>query len=594
MSAHTPAGTPVKKVPIHLQSAQNRLLIKGGKIVNDDQLFDGDVYVEDGLIKQVGKDLTIPGGTRTIDAKGKLIIPGGIDTHTNLQTSSAGTTTIDDFYRGSKAALAGGTTMIMNSVLDSKGISLLDAYDKFRSWADEKVCCDYGLQVGVSWWSDKIYQEMDIITREKGVNAFKLYTSFKDVWMLEDPEMYRAMERCKQLGALAMVHCGNGHIVSENQQQLLALGVTGPEGHEFSYPEDVEAASADHAITMANQMHCPVYIMSVMSKSTADIIAKKRQEGVIAYGEPLAASLGTDGSHYYNKCWRHAAAHVMSPPLRLDPGTPSYLMDLVSNGDLQAIGSSHCTFNSTQKAIGKDDFTRIPNGVNGVEDRMSLIWEKGVMSGKMDPCKFVAATSTNAAKIFNIYPRKGRIAVGSDADIVIWDPHKSQVISAKTHHQGVDFNIFEGLQCRGVPLYVISNGRVVVEEGEIHVTQGAGRFIPMAPFSPFVYMRIQEKDKALIPRKIDREPYDGPVADSALSPATNGPANQYRASSNLESPFAMSSVGEFHNRPPTRGGTRNLQDSSFSLSGAQFDDNKSPRPGIRVNNPPGGRSTGLW
>uniref|UniRef100_T1IR18 dihydropyrimidinase n=1 Tax=Strigamia maritima TaxID=126957 RepID=T1IR18_STRMM len=603
-----------------IESAHNRLLLKGGKIVNDDQMVDGDVYVEDGIIKQVGRDLTIPGGTKILDVRGKLVIPGGIDTHTQFQTASNGVVSVDDFYQGTKAALAGGTTMIVNTVIENRNTSILEAYEKWRSWADEKACCDYGLQVTIPSWSPKTRKEMETLTQEKGVSAFRLFTSNKDEMMLNDEEMCQAMESIKDLGGISNVHCGNGTLVAHNEKKFLSLGITGPEGHQLSYSEDIEADSANHAITIAAQVNCPVIISDVMSKSTADVITKKRQQGAIAFGEPIAASLGTDGTHYYNKCWNHCAAHVMSPPLRLDPTTPAYLMDFLASGDLYVTGSAHCTFSSTQKSAGQNDFTKIPNGVNGVEDRMSIIWEKGVMTGKLDPCQFVAVTSTNAAKLFNVYPRKGRIAVGSDADVVVWDGQSTRAISVKSHHQKVDFNIFEGMQCHGVPYHVIANGRLVMEEGALRACQGAGRFVAMPTFSPHIYMRVQGKDKALLPCVIDREPSNGPVVESPMVAATNGvrlqesmpfksspicfdlpipgtPMSGLPVSSSpmSASPGSVSSMSEeFHQRPPTRGGHRNLQDSSFSLSGAQFDDAKSPRPGIRVNNPPGGKSTALW
>lgn len=582
--AKTPSGTPVKKVPLHLQSAQTRMLIKGGKIVNDDLMFDADVYIEDGIIKQVGRDIIIPGGTKTIDAKGKLVIPGGIDTHTHFQFPFMGTVSIDDFYTGTRAALAGGTTMIMDFVIGSE--SLLDSYEKWRSWADEKVCCDYGLHVAVTKWSDSVKEEMEILTKEKGINSFKFFMAYKDLKIqLSDEYLINAFEHCRNLGALAMVHAENGDIIAVNQKKLQKLGISGPEAHLYSRPEEVETEATHRAIVTANQVNCPLYVVHVMSKSSADIVAKKRQEGCQVFGEPIAAGLGTDGTHYFNKCWRHSAGHVMSPPLRPDPSTPSYLMDMLASGALQTTGSDNCTFNAAQKALGSKDFTKIPAGVNGVEDRMSVIWEKGVMTGKLDPCKFVAVTSTNAAKIFNIYPRKGRIQVGSDADIVVWDPHASRTISAKTHHHNVDFNIFEGMDVRGVPVHVVSQGRLIMEDGELHVSQGVGRFIPTTPYSPFVYACIQQRE-ASIPVTVSREDYV-PPEDSPIPVVTDGPVCR-------EASFAALQDVEFHSRPPTRSGGRNMQDSSFSLSGAQIDDNKGTRPGVRVNHPPGGHSTGLW
>ncbi|XP_025086455.1 dihydropyrimidinase-like [Pomacea canaliculata] len=569
----------------HLQSAQNRLLIKGGHVVNDDQSFDADIYIEDGFIKQVGNNLIIPGGTRTIDAAGKLVIPGGIDTHTHMQLPFMGTTAVDDFYTGTKAALAGGTTMIIDFVMDQKGASLIDAYNKWRGWADGKVCCDYALHACVTWWSEQVKKEMTVLAQEKGVNSFKMFMAYKDVLMLEDDELYETFSHCRDLGALAMVHAENGHLIALKSSELIAQGITGPEGHALCRPEEVETEAVQRAITIADAAGCPLYVVHVMSKSSADVIGKSRTMGKIVFGEAIAAGLGANGSQQWNTCWRHAAGHVMSPPLRPDPTTPEYLMDLLANNDLQVTGTDNCTFNADQKAIGKDDFRKIPNGVNGVEDRMSVIWEKGVKSGKMDPCRFVAVTSTTAAKVFNIYPRKGRIAEGSDADIVVWDPNQTRTISAKTHHQAVDFNIFEGMECHGVPVYVISNGRVVVDDGQLKVAQGEGRFIPTPCNAEIVYGRVKNRNEVRAPKAVQREPYTGAVIDLSKPVEVPKQDNPILPATE-ETPVAA--------RPPTRSGTRNLHESSFSLSGAQIDDDKGVRCGTRVVNPPGGKSTALW
>ncbi|XP_064600062.1 dihydropyrimidinase-like isoform X1 [Liolophura sinensis] len=569
------------------KSAQTRLLIKGGRIVNDDQSFDGDIYIEDGHIKQIGQNLVIPGGSRTIDAKGKLVIPGGIDPHVHFQFPFMGTVSADDFYSGTKAALAGGTTMIIDFVLE-KSDSLLDSYEKWRGRADPKVCCDYGLHVGVTSWNENTPKEMEILTKDKGVNSFKMFLAYRDVFMLEDDELYQSFLTCKALGAVAQVHAENGKIIEQKQQEIVNMGILGPEGHELSRPEEVEGEATQRAITVAAQANCPLYVVKTMSKTSANIIADSRRKGNIVFGEAIAAGLGTDGTHYYNKCWRHSAGHVLSPPLRPDPTTPGCLMDLLANNDLQVAATDHCVFNADQKALGKDDFRCIPNGVNGVEDRMSIVWEKGVQSGKMDPCRFVAVTSTNAAKIFNIYPQKGRIAVGSDADLVIWDPEKTRVISAKTHHSAVDFNIFEGMEVHGVPLVVISNGNVVLEDEQLRVTQGVGRFVPMNCWPEYVYGRVLGREKANRPCKVERDPYTGPVVEANIQPVSNA-----KTFTNPILP-EPGSAAFYHNRPKTSSGGRNLHDSSFALSGAQYDDKSPKRPHTRVNNPPGGKSTGLW
>lgn len=491
---------------------RRRLLIKGGTVVNADRKFEADVFCEDGIIKKVGRDLKdLPPDARVVDARGKYVMPGGIDTHTHFQLPFMGTVAVDDFYTGTRAALAGGTTMIIDFVLGPKNESLLQMYDRWRGWADPKVCCDYSLHVAVTWWSKQCHEEMEVLVKEKGVNSFKMFLAYKDVFMLRDDELYESFARCKELGAVAQVHAENGDLIAAGSKKMIELGITGPEGHEMCRPEEVEGEATARAITIASQVNCPIYIVHVMSKSAAQAVMRGKENGHVVFGEPIAASLGTDGTNYWNKCWRHAAGHVMGPPLRPDPSTPAYLMNLLAKGDLDLTGTDNCTFNADQKALGTQDFRKIPNGVNGVEDRMCVIWEKGVYSGKMDPCRFVEVTSTKAAQVFNIYPQKGVIAEGSDADIVVWDPDAEKTISAKTHHQAVDFNIFEGMVVHGVPVVVVSQGKVVVEHGKVEVVRGCGRFIPRPPYADIVYSRIQQRDKVCQPQKVEREPYTGPV-----------------------------------------------------------------------------------
>ncbi|XP_068156337.1 dihydropyrimidinase isoform X2 [Drosophila tropicalis] len=583
---------PVKKVPIHLQSAQNRVYIKNGEIVNHDKTFKADVYIEDGIIKFVGpaSEITIPGGVRTIDASGLLILPGGIDPHTHLQLPFGGAVAVDDFYHGTKAAVAGGTTMIIDFVLPNKHESMIEAYDKWRSWADPKVCCDYGLHVGITWWSKSVSEEIGILCKELGVNSFKTFMAYKGLYQLNDSDLLDVFERIRQLNGVAMVHAENGDIIAKNTQRLLAEGITGPEGHELSRPEEVEAEAVHRACVLAHQMKTPLFVAGLTSKSSAELVGRSRRSGYCVFGETLASSLGRSMSGVPKS---DRIYYITSPPIRESAETPRQLMKSLAYDDLQLTGSDNCTFNKEHKALGLGDFTKIPNGVNGLEDRMSLVWEKGVHAGLLDPCRFVAVTSTNAAKIFNIYPQKGRIAVGSDADIVLWNPQATRTISKDTHHHACDFNIFEGMVVHGVPEFVLVRGRICVENGIVRVAEGFGRFIPTPVRPPFVYDIIEGKVQSL-PEEHHDEKQNGNIAKKFAELDIQIPVVE-PIGAMLAGNLPMPAEGSICSTPSVRGrvdGKRDLQESSFSIS--EELDKSGVRACIKVKNPPGGKSSGFW
>lgn len=458
------------------------IIIRNGTVVNADQTFTADIYCEKGKIVAIGTDLDVPTHAEVIDAGGQYVMPGGIDPHTHMQLPFMGTVASDDFYTGTAAGLAGGNTSIIDFVIPAPQESLLDAYKKWREWA-EKSASDYSFHVAITWWDESVAADMETLVKEYGVNSFKHFMAYKNAIMADDETLVKSFRRCMELGAIPTVHAENGELVFQLQQELLQKGITGPEAHPLSRPPVVEGEAANRAIQIAQVMDVPIYIVHVSCKESLEAITRARNEGQRVYGECLAGHLAIDESVYRNESFDFAAAHVMSPPFRSSEHQNALWKGL-QGGNLHTTATDHCAFCADQKAAGKDDFTKIPNGTAGVEDRMAVMWHEGVNSGKLTMNEFVSVTSTNAAKIFNIYPQKGSISVGADADIVVWDPEGTRTISAKTHHQNVDFNIFEGKTVKGIPTHTISRGKIVWANGQLNVEPGAGRYINRPAFNP--------------------------------------------------------------------------------------------------------------
>ncbi|RME22001.1 MAG: dihydropyrimidinase [Deltaproteobacteria bacterium] len=451
------------------------ILIRGGTVVSAEGQRRADVLVVGETIAAVGPDLDAPAGTRFVDAGGAYVMPGGIDPHTHMELPVMGTVASEDFFTGTAAAAAGGTTMIIDFAIPDPQQSLLEAYHTWRSRA-EKAASDYSLHVVVTWWSDQVREEMGVLCRDHGVNSFKHYMAYKDTIMCDDEVLIQSLLRCRELGALATVHAENGDLVHVLQQVIYDQGITGPEGHPLSRPPEVEGEAANRAIRLAEALGTPVYIVHNSCADSLEAITRARLAGQIVFGEVLAQHLVIDDSVYRDEDWDRAAGHVMSPPFRSREHQAA-LWGGLQSGMLQVTATDHCCFCREQKRMGKDDFRRIPNGTSGVQDRMAVLWHHGVRTGRLTPSQFVAATSTNAARIFNIAPRKGVIQPGSDADIVVWDPERSRTISATTHHQNIDFNIYEGMEVIGNPAMTLSRGRVLFEDGRLQVERGTGRYI---------------------------------------------------------------------------------------------------------------------
>ncbi|TNE63960.1 MAG: dihydropyrimidinase [Alphaproteobacteria bacterium] len=477
------------------------LLIRGGTVVNADRSVRADVYVEDGTIKAVGENLEAPSGAEVIDAGGQYVMPGGIDPHTHMQLPFMGTVASEDFFTGTAAAMAGGTTMIIDFVIPGHGESLMDNYRTWRGWA-EKACADYSFHVAVTWWDETVHKDMGTLVREEGVNSFKHFMAYKNAIMAEDEVLYNSFCRALELGAMVTAHAENGELVFQLQKKLMEMGITGPEAHPLSRPPAAEGEAANRAIRLAEVIGVPLYLVHVSTEDALNEIIRARNAGQRVYGEVLAGHLLVDESVYRHPDFDVAAAHVMSPPFR-EKHHQKALWKGLQSGNLQTTATDHCCFCADQKAMGKGDFTKIPNGTGGVEDRMAVLWTHGVNSGKLTMEEFVATTSTNAAKLFNIFPRKGAVAVGADADIVVWDPAATKTISAKTHHQKVDYNIFEGMEVTGLPSHTVAGGIVTWRMGDLRPTMGAGRYVKRPAFAP-VFGALEKAAALLRPEAVKR------------------------------------------------------------------------------------------
>ena len=450
-------------------------VIRGGTIVTADLSYQADVLIEGGRIAAIGQGLV---GDTVLDAGGCLVMPGGIDPHTHLEMPFMGTYSADDFESGTRAALAGGTTMVVDFALPSPGQGLLDA---LQMWDNKsgRAHCDYSYHMAVTWWGQQVFDEMQAVV-DRGITSFKHFMAYKGALMVNDDELFASFRRVGDLGGVAMVHAENGDVVAELSARLLAEGNTGPEAHAYSRPPQVEGEATNRAIMVADMAGVPLYVVHVSCEDSHEAIRRARAQGKRVWGEPLIQHLTLDESEYFNADWDHAARRVMSPPFRNKQHQDSLWAGLQS-GSLSVVATDHCAFTTDQKRTGIGDFTKIPNGTGGLEDRMPMLWTHGVGTGRLTPNEFVAVTSTNIAKILGMYPKKGAVLVGSDADLVVWDPEATKTITAGAQQSAIDYNVFEGQTIKGLPRFTLTRGVVAVTEGKVDSREGHGEFVAREP-----------------------------------------------------------------------------------------------------------------
>ena len=453
-----------------------KTLIRGGTIVTATDTYVGDVLVDGETIHSIGTSLDVE-ADRTIDATGKLVIPGGIDVHTHLDMPFGGTFSVDDFETGTIAAAHGGTTSLVDFAIQEKGGTIRQAWETWMAKAEGKAAIDYGFHMILREYTEDLGKEMGAMV-EEGVTSFKLFMAYPGVFYMDDGSIFRAMQRAGDVGATICMHAENGLVIDVLVEQALKRGNTEPKYHALTRPPKAEAEATHRAIALAEMADVPVYIVHLSAAEALAEVTAARDRGVSAFAETCPQYLFLSYDNYEEPGF-DGAKYVMSPPLR-DKSKQDQLWRGLRFNDLQAISTDHCPFcfnDNEGKLLGKDDFSKIPNGAPGIETRMSLTYDGGVAAGRISVNRWVELTSTQPAKIFGMFPKKGTIAPGSDADIVIFDPEDFWEISKESHHMRVDYNPYEGRRVQGVTKTVLSRGEVIIENGSFIGTAGRGRFL---------------------------------------------------------------------------------------------------------------------
>jgi dihydropyrimidinase len=450
-------------------------MIRNGTIVTASDTYAADVGITNGVIAAIGAGLPIENAGKVIEAPGRLVMPGGIDVHTHLDMPFGGTTSADDFETGTVAAAFGGTTMLIDFAIQYKGQTLRQAFDTWMKKANGKAVIDYSFHCIITELADAQLDEMKALVKE-GVPTFKLFMAYPGVFMLDDASIFRAMRTAADSGGMICMHAENGGAIDVIVQRALAEGKKAPKYHALTRPTTAEAEATNRAIALAEMAGAPVYIVHLSCNDALEKVREARDRGLPTFAETCPQYLYLSLENMDAPGFE-GAKYVFTPPLR-EKWNQEKLWEGLAKDDLQAVSTDHCPFcYKEQKELGKDDFTKIPNGGPGIEHRLSLVYSGGVHGKRFSANRFVQLVSTAPAKLFGLYPRKGTVAVGSDADLVIFDADEEQTISVKTHHMRVDYSMFEGIRVKGIPKIVLSRGRTIIENGKFIGKPGAGEFI---------------------------------------------------------------------------------------------------------------------
>jgi len=454
------------------------LLIRNADIVTADSRQHGDIYVEDETITRIGKNLDAPPATQVIEAGGKLVFPGFIDPHVHIYLPFMATFAKDTHETGSIAALVGGTTTFIEMCCPSRLDDALEGYHLWKSKAEGHSACDYSFHMSVTKFEAQTESQLREIVRD-GIASFKIFLAYKNFFGVDDAEMYQTLQLARKLGVIVTAHCENAELVARLQQQLLAEGKTGPEWHEPSRPDSVEAEGTNRFAVFLETLGTAGYVVHLSCAKALERAMAAKSRGVRLWVESVIPHFMLDKT-CAERPGVEGMKHVMSPPLR-ERGNQEALWDALAMGFIDTVATDHCPFDTSQKLLGKDSFTQIPNGIPGIEERVNLLYTYGVKRGRLDIHRFVDAASTRAAKLFGLFPRKGTIAVGSDADLVIYDPAYRGALSAATQHSNCDYNGFEGMEIEGQPSVVTVRGRVQVRDGKFVGERGRGRLLKREP-----------------------------------------------------------------------------------------------------------------